>query len=501
MPASPEPSPGTGPSLSQSQSPSPAPPSAARNRLPEGFVVELGRRVRVFDRGRTLAGGVPPRVAHLSERARSMLRGRRLRVTDAASERLADRLLGMGMADPVVAELPPVDLSEVTVVVPVKDRPRELDRMLAALAGKVAAIVVDDASGDPAAIARVAARHGAELVALPRNLGPAGARNAGLARVRTPYVAFVDSDVVAEPEALALLLRHFHDPLVAAVAPRVLGLETGSANWISRYEAARSSLDLGPIAAPVHPRSLVGWVPSACLVGRVAALGDGYAEDMRVGEDVDLVWRLVSRGLRVRYEPAATVRHDHRTRLRAWLGRKAFYGSGGHDLARRHGPAVAPAALAPWSAAVLGLLLAQRRWSVPLAAAVAAAVSVRLARRLPRSEHPLRLSAALTGLGLAGALGQGAGLLLRHWWPLSLIGCLFSRRVRRAVLIAGLWEGMAEYRKLAPDLDPARFLLARRLDDLAYGAGLWAGALRGRSIRCLLPTLRPGAAHTSRGEG
>src|SRR5690606_35573453 len=102
-------------------SPEPSPGSPVRNRLPKGFVVELGRRVRVFDRGRTLAGGVPPRVAHLGERARSMLRGRRLEVADAASERLADRLLAMGMADPVVAELPPVDLAELTVVVPVHD--------------------------------------------------------------------------------------------------------------------------------------------------------------------------------------------------------------------------------------------------------------------------------------------------------------------------------------------------------------------------------------------
>ncbi|MEV5408204.1 mycofactocin biosynthesis glycosyltransferase MftF [Thermopolyspora sp. NPDC052614] len=493
MAASPEPSPRTAPAPA-------ATGSAGSDRLPRNFVIELGRRVRVFDRGRTLVGGAPPRVAHLSDKARSLLRGRRLRVDGAAAEQLADRLLGMGLADPVLAELPPVDLSEVTVVVPVRDRPCELDRLLHALRGKVHAIVVDDESADPEAVARVAARHNAELVPLPRNLGPAGARNAGLARVRTPYVAFVDSDVVADPEALALLLRHFHDPRVAAVAPRVLGLdETATANWISRYEAARSSLDLGPIPAPVHPRSLVGWVPSACLVGRVDALGDGYAEGMRVGEDVDLVWRLVERGHRVRYEPAATVRHDHRTRLSAWFARKAFYGSGAHDLARRHGPAVAPAALAPWSFAVLGMLLAQRRWSLPLSAAVLAVVSARLARKVPRSESPQRLAAALTGLGLAGAIGQGSGLLLRHWWPLSLAGCLFSRRVRRAVLLAAIADGLVEYGKLAPDLDPVRFMVARRLDDLAYGAGLWAGAIKGRSIRCLLPDLRPGTRRPGEG--
>jgi len=32
--------------------------------------------------------------------------------------------------------------------------------------------------------------------------------------------------------------------------------------------------------------------------------------------------------------------------------------------------------------------------------------------------------------------------------------------------------------------------LARRLDDLAYGTGLWAGALRARSPRALVPAFR-----------
>jgi mycofactocin system glycosyltransferase len=463
-------------------------------RLPDGFTVELGRQVRVYDDGRTLVGGAPPRLVHLTERAGKILTGRRIRVADPWSERLAARLLALGMADPVVAELPPIALSQVTVVVPVRDRTASLDRLLTGIGGRIGVIVVDDRSDDPGAVAAVAAGHGAELVTLTRNLGPAGARNAGLARVRTPYVAFVDSDVVVDPGAVATLLRHFHQPGVAAVAPRVLGLAdsagSGMQNWISRYEAARSSLDLGPTPGTVHPRSAVGWVPSACLVARVEALGTGYTDGMRVAEDVDLVWRLVAGGWQVRYEPAAAVRHDHRTGFTSWLGRKAFYGTGAHTLAQRHGTAVAPAVLAPWSVAAIGALLAQRRWSVPVAATVLAGVSARLTRTVSRSDSPRRLAAALTGLGLAGAVGQTSGLLLRHWWPISLAGCLVSRRVRRAVLVVAVADGIVEYRKARPRLDPVRFIVARRLDDLAYGAGLWAGAVRGRSARSLLPDVR-----------
>lgn len=497
MPESPEPTPAPVSASSESASASAAGAQPERGGLPRGFTVELGRRVRVFDGGRTLVGGAPPRVAHLSDKARSLLRGRRLRADDAASQRLADRLLGMGLADPVPAELPPVELSALTVVVPVRDRPRELDRLLAALGGKVRAIVVDDESEHPEAVARVAARHDAELVALPRNVGPAGARNAGLARVRTPYVAFVDSDVVAEPEALALLLRHFQDPKVAAVAPRVLGLdETATANWISRYEAARSSLDLGPIAAPVHPRSLVGWVPSACLVARVSALGEGYAEGMRVGEDVDLVWRLGAAGWVIRYEPSVVVTHPCRPDFAGWLHQRVQYGRSAAPLAERHGTAGAPLQLSGWSALAWGAVLVGHPL---LGAGVAAGTTAALVPKLGGLDDPVGESLRLAGLGHLWAGRAVAEALRRPWWPLALALAAGHRRARPAVAAAMVVPPLLEWRERRPALDPVRWTALRLADDFAYGLGVWQGALKARSLRSLLPRFtgplrRPGPA-------
>ena len=459
-------------------------------RLPDGFAVRLNRHTRVVDGGAVLVGGSPTRISRLKPLARDHLHDGELVVTDAASRALADHLLATGMADPVVTSLPPVDLALATVVIPVHDRPHQLGRLLAGLGGALRVIVVDDASSDAASIRAVARRHGAELVALDRNVGPAGARNAGLARVTTPYVVFVDSDVVAEPAAISLMLRHFADPALAMVAPRVLGLEEGHGNWITRYEDARSSLDLGSDSSSVRPRSPVTWVSSTCLVARVDALGDGFDADMRVGEDVDLVWRLVDRGLRVRFEPAAIVRHEHRSTMRTWLGRKFFYGTGAAPLAERHPDDIAPVVLPPWGAAVLVALAAQRRWSLPAAAAVLTTTVLRIGRRARAVRHPYRLAARLTGYGLVGAIAQGFALLLRHWWPLTAIGCLVSRRVRRAVVVAALADTAWEYARTRPRLDPVRFGVARRLDDAAYGAGVWWSALRGRTPRSLLPDVR-----------
>lgn len=85
-----------------------------------------------------------------------------------------------------------------SVVVPCYNAAKDLDRCLAALrqdAGDdLDILVVDDASseGDAAAVAD---RHGARCLRLEENVGPAVARNAGVAATAREAVLFVDADV------------------------------------------------------------------------------------------------------------------------------------------------------------------------------------------------------------------------------------------------------------------------------------------------------------------
>ncbi|MFF5303766.1 mycofactocin biosynthesis glycosyltransferase MftF [Streptomyces sp. NPDC013161] len=455
--------------------------------LPVGFQVELDRHTRIVDGGRALVGGFPTRLIRLTARAQRLFAGRTLRVRDAAGALLADRLLDLGMANPVVHSLHPPADPRYTVVVPVRDRPRQLARLLSSVGEGHRVIVVDDASRHPEVVAAVAAEHGASLVPLTTNVGPAGARNAGLRLVTTPFVVFADSDIVLAPDTVPTLLRHFADPVVAMAVPRITGLPSAAPTWIERYENARSSLDLGAHPAGVRPGSPVSWASTACVVARVDALADGFDELMRVGEDVDLCWRLLEQGRRVRYEPAAEAAHEHRARLGDWLLRKAVYGTGAQPLAERHPRFIAPAVFAPWSAAFVTALLAQRRWSAPVAGAVLVGVTVRIGRKLDGTRHPHRLAARLTANGALAALAQTSALLNRHWWPLTVVGCVASRRVRRAAAVAALADIALEYRRDRADLDAVRYGVARRLDDLAYGAGVWLSALKGRSTAALRP--------------
>ncbi|WP_425825262.1 mycofactocin biosynthesis glycosyltransferase MftF [Streptomyces fractus] len=467
--------------------------------LPHGYVIELDRHTRVLDGGRALLGGHPTRLLRLTPRARALLTGRTLRVRDRAGAVLADRLLATGLAHPQVTELPPNEPnSTVTYVIPVRDRPDQLDRALASIRATTRdapVIVVDDASHAPLRVAAVAARHHARVLPLPDNLGPAGARNAGLRQVTTPYVAFVDSDIVLGSDTVDVLLRHFADPAVVMAVPRISGLAgPGSERWLGRYESVRSSLDLGRHPAAVRTGTSVSWVPSACMLARTDTLtkADGFDAGMRVGEDVDLCWRLTADGGRIRYEPAVQAAHEHRVEPADWFRRKAVYGTGADPLARRHPDNIAPAILAPWSAAMLVALLAQRRWSLPVAGGLAAVATVRNAEKLKGIEHPLRHAARLTALGSVASLTQGAALLTRHWWPLTAVGCLASRRLRRATAVAAVTDVALETlgRGTPPTrLDPVRYAVARRLDDLAYGSGVWLSALKGRSTAALRPRI------------
>jgi mycofactocin glycosyltransferase len=463
----------------------PSPP--ADITLPTGLCVTLDRRVVVLDGGAVLLGGAPPRMLRLPA-GRALLAGGGFTVVDATSAALARRLVDAGVVHPAATEAGP-GTAAVTVVIPVRDRTAAVARLLAALPPDLGGvIVVDDGSVDPDAMRTVTEAWNAAALRHDRPRGPAAARNAGLAAALTPVVAFLDSDVLPTPGWLEPLLAHLADPAVGLVAPRIVALPPVR-GWLGRYEAVRSSLDLGPDPAIVVPRSRVAYVPSAALLVRRDAFGAGFDEDLHVAEDVDLVLRMYSAGWRVRYEPASRVAHDHRTGLRAWWLRKAYYGSGAAPPALRHPGSVPPLVLSPWSAAFAGLLLLGRP---RLAAAVAVWAAERLSRQLPGLDHPRRTAARIVGMGAAGAVAQAADAVTRHYWPLTLLACAVSPRARRTVAAVALAEGVVDW---APrrDRDPAvrpgpvGHVVAHRLDDLAYGAGLWWGALRHRTLAPLRP--------------
>src|SRR5437588_10132272 len=276
-------------------------------RLPDGFAVQVDRRVRVLGHGSALLGGSPTRLLRLAPAAQDMLADGRLQVHDAVSAELARTLLDATVAHPRPAGGP--SHRDVTVVIPVRDNVFGLRRLVASLRG-LRIIIVDDGSSTVIEREDFAAAHAdIDVLRHSQSKGPAAARNTGLAACKTDFVAFLDSDVVPRRGWLEALLGHFCDPTVALVAPRIVGLAQTD-HLVGRYEAVRSSLDMGQREAPVMPYTTVSYVPSAAIICRSSTLRDvgGFDENLTSGEDVDLCWRLVEVGARLRYEPIAGVR-------------------------------------------------------------------------------------------------------------------------------------------------------------------------------------------------
>lgn len=420
----------------------------------------------------------------------------------ALTPRTLRRLVESGVLHPDPRTLPALSDNRLTVVIPIHNRAELLDRALRALGDRFRVVVVDDASTNPDQLEEVASLHQAEIIHLTVNAGPGGARNAGLARVETEFVAFVDSDVVAAPEGLSILLRHFADPGVAAVAPRVLALATEArGSFVERFEALEPPLDMGALPALVRAATHVSYVPSACLVARTSAVGAGFDPSLRTGEDVDLVWRLGQQGWLIRYEPTVVVHHSSRPQAAAWARQHYGYGLSASGLRSRHGDAVAPARFTPWSG-IMVLCVWFAAWTFGRgrgsrgAASAALGVSlgawavgiVQTRRALGRvSTAAVGFAGPLTANTVRLSLEQSLSLFQRHWAPISLVAGLFSRRARLLLAASAAIDAALTRPKSTSEF--ATRLFGESVVRTTYGFGVWHGMLRDRDFRAALPML------------
>lgn len=196
------------------------------------------------------------------------------------------------------------------VVIPLHDKRDYIADTLASLAGQEQPpdqlIVVDDASTDDSlAVARAAlATHAhalrdcaIEVLALPRNVGPGAARNAGLARARGDIVSFLDADDRYRPDALRAIGERMR---THALELAVLGFdsdpagerfpEPGTLDAELQALADDTLLLPTPLRTAGHPAFLMGRA-SNVAVRRRWLDGLGYHTAARLNEGVDFWYR------------------------------------------------------------------------------------------------------------------------------------------------------------------------------------------------------------------
>jgi mycofactocin system glycosyltransferase len=462
--------------------------------LPEGWRLAPADGLRTKSAGRILIGGAPLKIIRLSDQgamlSRSWFAGEPIS-GKRQHQNLARRLLSAGMAHPVAEQTAGSSQEPITVVIPVKDDPTGLDNTLTGLlhgssvresSPPIRFVVVDDGSAQP-----VSVNHDrVKVLRNPTPAGPGGARQQALSHVTTPLVAFVDAGVVLTPADLERLVLAMTDPSLVAVAPRVLS--SPQADLIGRYETLRSPLDLGQEPSLVGQGRGVPYVPTACVLVRADAVDQvgGFDPNLRYGEDVDLIWRLNRLG-DVRYLPEVTVSHPPRATVSEMMRQRRGYGSAAAPLAARHGDAVAPCVVSPWSLLVTALVTTGHP-VVGLGAAVSTGFALK-----PKLEPLPDLTTEAFQLTLRGHWYAGMSILNavgRTWSPLVLAVAVLVPGMRKRML--GILGGAFARRLLDGPRQPAAAVTDVALgvvDDLSYASGVWGGAIRTRSARALLPLL------------
>lgn len=220
----------------------------------------------------------------------------------------------------------------VDVVIPTFNRHEALLRCLRALEQQemrdFRVIVVDDGS-TPAVSERLAGEPAAlELTILRQaNGGPSRARNHGASAGESPFIAFLDDDVCADPGLLRAHLDAFAGAAgpIATFGPLLAPPDWRPTPW-NRWEAETLAVEYRRMARGEYAPTYRQFFTGNAMVRRVdfETLG-GFDERFARAEDVELAYRLVERGCEMVFVPPARGWHYAHRSLASWLAIPAAY--------------------------------------------------------------------------------------------------------------------------------------------------------------------------------
>lgn len=202
-------------------------------------------------------------------------------------------------SDVLCDELKPVDhssLSLVWVLLTMGNRPIELAAALESAGHEDALVVVNS-------VDRVEIEGGVAVHQLDDNLGVPGGRDIGVQVSSADIVAFLDDDAVAPAGAVERIREEFErDNQLGAVSLRLVD-ENG--------DTSRRHVPRPGGSDPGESGEVALFLGGACAIRRAAyAEVGGYFTELFYGhEELELSWRLVDRGWRIKYLADVEVFH------------------------------------------------------------------------------------------------------------------------------------------------------------------------------------------------
>ena len=376
----------------------------------------------------------------------------------------------------------------ISIIIPVKNRPQEIASCLQSLAHldypaeKLEIIVVDDASDDrtPEVVCQFPVR----LLAQSEPKQASCCRNLAAQNASGEILAFIDSDCLADPLWLKELVPAFKDLEVGAVGGMVDSYY--EAKGLDRYEQVKSSLKIGSWFRSSREADPFFYVPSCNLLVRRALFlkVGGFGEDLYVGEDVDLCWRLRDEGYHVEYRPAGKVYHRHRNRLKSFCSRRFDYGTSEPLLQHLHSnrikKLILPGAQALfWCAVALSILL-KSLLLLALAGTVILSEVMKKFFRTRRKGLPVAPFYLLPPVvrGHFVFFFQCCAFFSRYYLIGAVLIFPFLPSVSALVMGMHFLTGLVEFFIKKPRLSIPSFLFYFSLEQLSYQSGVWWGCFK-----------------------
>jgi cellulose synthase/poly-beta-1,6-N-acetylglucosamine synthase-like glycosyltransferase len=189
-------------------------------------------------------------------------------------------------------------------------------------------IVVNDGSSDGTQEAAI----GRDVILISQpHRGAAAARNAGAHRAQGEIILFLDADCVPESTWIEAMISPFADQDIVGISGRIRTHQKGlvprfiQLEYDDRYKniAKHYYIDHINTAAGAYRRETF-------LESR------GFLENLLGAEDVELSFRLASRGHKMVSSPKAIVYHQHPESILEYVRRKYHYGYWRMMVYRRH---------------------------------------------------------------------------------------------------------------------------------------------------------------------
>lgn len=207
-----------------------------------------------------------------------------------------------------------------SVIIPYYNAPAHLSRLLHSLNGSKHAppheiIVVDDgsvqqANGVVRSLAKRKTRTPIRIVRLPKNVGPAIARNRGVEKARGEFVVFLDGDVEVFPDTLAQIAAVFTDDPDVVALTGVWVKDQRSDAFFPNYKALRDW------SYWINERDKSGYyflfstriaVIKRAVFLRLGGFDEAYPAPLV--EDIELTYR-IARRYAIIFAPHVRVRHE-----------------------------------------------------------------------------------------------------------------------------------------------------------------------------------------------